>query len=333
MPRRAAATRSRRVISIIAPVFCEQETLPVFHARLSETLRSLSAKYEFEIIYVNDGSTDRSLDILLDLMKMDARIRVIDLSRNFGHQRAITAGMDAARGDCVVILDSDLQDPPETITEMVRKWEEGYHNVYGVRAERRGESVFKRLSARLFYRLLKLLSDVPIPVDTGDFRLLDRRIVDALQSMREESRYIRGLIAWVGFRQYALSYERDARFAGKTNYRLGRMLTLAVDGITSFSEKPLMLAVQMGLLITGAAFLGILYVVIGRFLHPQSIVAGWPSLLLVILFVGGTQILVSGLLGLYVGRIHRQVKRRPLYVVQDSFGFNRQSRGSTRATP
>lgn len=314
-----AATKKR--VSIVAPVYFEEETIAEFYGRLCTALKDSESRYDFEFIFVNDGSTDRSLEILLEFASSDSRIRIINLARNFGHQRAITAGIDAAAGDAVVLVDSDLQDPPEVIAGMLEKWEEGYHNVYGVRAQRKGESAFKLLTASMFYRFLNRLSEHPIPADTGDFRLLDRKLVDVLVSLREDNRYIRGLIAWSGFRQCPLEYEREARFAGETKYSLKRMIALALDGITSFSEKPLMLSVQLGLAITAASFLAAVYILVGKLLYPESVVAGWTSLLVVVLFVGGVQVLVSGLLGLYVGRIHKQVKQRPLYVVQETFGF------------
>ncbi len=311
----------RKLISVVAPVYFEEQLIGEFYRRISDVMRDLSRRYDYELVFVNDGSTDKSLEILVSFLGRDRHVRIVSLSRNFGHQRAITAGIDHASGDAVVIIDSDLQDPPEVIPQMVEKWEEGLQVIGGTRATRKGESFFKLFTARMFYRILNRLSDVPLPLDTGDFRLMDRAVVDVVRTMREESRYIRGLIVWAGFRQGTVTYERDARTAGSTKYNLKRMMSLAFDGITSFSEKPLMLAMQLGLLITGASFAGMLYLLVSRILRPESVVAGWTSLFVIVLFVGGTQILVSGILGMYVGRIYRQSKGRPLYVAAETLGF------------
>lgn len=316
----------KKLISVVAPVYFEELLIGEFYRRITAVMRSLARKYDYELVFVNDGSTDRSLEILESFLETDNRVRIVNLSRNFGHQRAITAGIDYAAGDAVVVIDSDLQDPPEVIPQMVAEWERGVQVVGGTRINRKGESFFKLFTARMFYRILNSLSDVPLPLDTGDFRLMDRAVADVVRGMREESRYIRGLIVWAGFRQGSVQYERDPRTAGATKYSLKKMLRLAFDGITSFSEKPLMLAMQLGLLITGASFLGMLYLFISRIIRPESVVAGWTSLIVIVLFVGGTQLLVIGILGLYVGRIHRQSKGRPLYIAADLRGFPRKGR-------
>lgn len=320
----------KKTISIVVPVYYEEELIEEFYSRVRRVMDGLRPRYETELIFINDGSKDRSLELLLDLTRKDRRVRILDLSRNFGHQRAITAGIDHADGDAVVIIDSDLQDPPEVIPEMIKKWEEGFDVVGGTRLKRKGETAFKLLTARIFYRLLNSLSEIPLPLDTGDFRLMDRKVVRVIRTMKEEGRYVRGLIVWAGFKQSTVAYHRDARFAGETKYSFKRMLGLALDAITSFSEKPLMLAMQMGLLITACSFLGMLYLLLSRILYPQSVVAGWTSLLVAILFVGGVQILGVGILGVYIGRIYREARDRPLYVIQDAYGFRK---GKRRETP
>jgi len=239
-------------LSVVVPAYNESARLPGTFSVVKPYLNALGRSWE--LIVVNDGSTDGSLVVLLDIAQRDPAVRVIDLSRNFGHQLAITAGIDHAAGDAVVVLDADLQDPPEVIGEMVRLWREGNQVVYGVRRARRGESAFKRLTAGAFYRILSRLSDVPVPLDSGDFRLMDRAVVDVLKELREESRYIRGLVSWVGFRQCPLPYDRDPRFAGKTKFGLGRMFVFALDGISSFSAKPLRVASHLGMMVTAAAF-------------------------------------------------------------------------------
>ncbi|HMU83094.1 MAG TPA: glycosyltransferase family 2 protein [Leptospiraceae bacterium] len=315
----------KKLISIVVPVYFEEELIAEFYSRMHPVMNQLKSRFDTELIFINDGSKDRSLEILLELTKKDSRVRILDFSRNFGHQRAITAGIDYADGDAVVIIDSDLQDPPEVIPEMIAKWEEGYDVVGGTRKARKGETAFKLFTARIFYRLLNSLSEIPLPLDTGDFRLMDRKVVKVIRTMKEEGRYVRGLIVWAGFRQSSVLYERDARFAGETKYSLKRMLGLALDAITSFSEKPLMLAVQLGLFITAGSFLAMLYLLISRILRPESVVAGWTSLFVAILFVGGVQILVVGILGVYIGRIYRESRDRPLYIVQETYGFKKRN--------
>lgn len=310
------------LLSVIIPIYFDEDNIAAMYQRLKAVLVGLEAEMQHEIVYVNDGSTDRSLEMLVALSQSDAAVRVIDLSRNFGHQRAITAGMDYARGDIVVIIDSDLQDPPEVIPDMIERWKAGFMVVYGQRTRRLNESAFKRVTAKLFYRLLARWSEVDIPLDTGDFRLMDRKVVDQLRRMREESRYIRGLVAWLGFRQCAIEYERHGRHAGETGYTLRKLFQLAFDGITGFSDRPLHIASKVGLVITAvSAALGAL-LVIEKLLNPDVILQGWTSLVLVVLFFGGVQLMTIGLLGLYVGRIYREVKRRPLYVVNGSYGVS-----------
>jgi dolichol-phosphate mannosyltransferase len=304
-------------LSVVTPVFNEEEGIEEFHRRTTAVLQAISPPLDYEILFVDDGSTDRSPDILAKLAEDDPRVAVLRFSRNFGHQLAITAGIDHARGHAVVVIDSDLQDPPEVIAGMVEKWRDGCDVVFGQRTRRPGESRFKLWTARLFYRLVNRLSDVDLPLDAGDFRLLDRRVVEVLKEIREENRYVRGLVAWVGFNQCALPYERDVRFAGETKYPLRKMLRFAADGISSFSEKPLRLAAQVGALVTAVAFAAALYIVVGKVANPTSALPGYASLMTVLLLLTGVQLLTIGILGQYLGRTYREAKRRPLYIVAE----------------
>lgn len=302
---------------MVCPVFNEEGGITEFYDRASAAMQAINPSVNYELVFVDDGSSDGSSDILKKIAEDDYRVSLVQFSRNFGHQLAITAGIDYARGDAVVIIDSDLQDPPEVIAGMVERWREGWDVVYGQRTDRPGESRFKLATARLFYRTINWLSDVHLPLDAGDFRLLDRKVVEALKHIREENRYMRGLVSWVGFKQCALPYEREARFAGETHYPLRRMLRFATDGITSFSEKPLRLAISLGTVVTIAAFLMALYIVIGKLVDPGSQLPGYASLMAVVLLLGGIQLLSVGILGQYVGRTYREAKGRPLYVVAD----------------
>lgn len=305
------------LLSVVVPVFNEDQVLREFYDRTSAVLEALAESVQSEILFINDGSSDDSLSLLSKLSQDDPRVRVISFSRNFGHQLAITAGMDHAAGDAVVVLDADLQDPPEVIPEMVRRWNEGYKVVYGVRTQRSGESRFKLLTAKFFYRVLNRLSDTPLPVDSGDFRLLDRQVVDVLKSLREENRYVRGMVSWAGFRQVPVEYERDSRYAGETKYTLAKMLRFAANGVTSFSEKPLRVSLQLGAIMMLTTFLLAAAIVVGKLLQPERSIAGYASMMVVVLFLGGVQLFTIGLLGEYVGRIYRESKRRPLYVVAE----------------
>lgn len=316
-------TINNSLLSVVVPIYFEEDTINEFYCRMKSVLVSLEQDLRHELIYVNDGSTDRSLEMLKELSERDCKVRVINFSRNFGHQIAITAGIENAAGDAVVVIDGDLQDPPEVIREMVAKWREGYKVVYGVRSKRKGESAFKLLTAHLFYRLINRLSDVKLPLDSGDFRLMDRMVVDALKSIREENRYIRGLIKWIGFSQYGLEYERDCRYAGVTKFNMSKMFKFAFDGITSFSDKPLRLSSQLGMFTTIAAFLSMVWLIINKLINPAATIQGWTSLLVVVLFLGGVQLISIGVLGEYIGRIYRETKRRPLYVIAEKCGFDR----------
>lgn len=305
------------LLSVVVPVYCEEECIRETYARLSQVLCALEPGLGHELIFVDDGSTDGTYAALAEIARDDAHVRLIRFSRNFGHQIAMTAGLDHARGDAVVIIDADLQDPPEVIAEFVEKWHEGFKVVYGQRRRRRGDGWFKRATASLFYRGLQRLSDTELPVDSGDFRLLDRQVVDALGELREAGRYMRGMISWVGFSQCAVLYDRDPRFAGTTKYPLRKMLRFATDGVTSFSSRPLILSAQFGFLITAIALLGALWVLIGKLVSPSSTTSGWTSLLLIVFFLGGVQLISIGVLGAYLARVFVEAKRRPLYVVAE----------------
>ncbi len=312
---------AKKLLSLVVPVYFEEAVIEAFYRRVLVDLQPISSEFELEFLFVNDGSTDRSLQILLDLREGDSRVKILQFSRNFGHQTAVTAGVDHAMGELVVIIDADLQDPPGVILDMLAKWREGFKVVYGVRGERKGESAFKLLTAKVFYRLLSKLSDVKIPLDTGDFRLMDRTVVEALRELREESRYIRGMVSWLGFRQTGVEYSRDPRFAGETKYPLRKMIRFALNGITSFSEKPLIFSAWFGFVVTLLGFAFLLFVIIGKIRNPAQSIGGWTSLISVVLFFGGIQLLSLGVLGQYIGRIYREVKRRPLYILERSWGL------------
>ncbi len=309
------------LISVVVPIYNEAPIISELHRRLTSALRSLPDAYE--LVFVNDGSADASPDMLRALVVSDSHARLINLSRNFGHQIAITAGMDHARGDAVVVIDADLQDPPEMIPELVAKWREGYDVVYAVREKRVGESVFKRATAAAFYRLITRITNVDIPVDTGDFRLMSRRAVEALKKVRERHRFIRGLVAWLGFKQTGVRFVRQERYAGSTKYPLKKMLKFAFDGITSFSFMPLQMATYLGFFVSVVSFLGILYVVYLRIFTQETII-GWASLMAAILFLGGVQLITLGIIGEYIGRIYDEAKARPLYFTQEVLGFERE---------
>jgi glycosyltransferase involved in cell wall biosynthesis len=311
----------RQLLSVVVPCYNEEEVLHQTHTRLSEVLRTIDMDYE--IIYVNDGSRDRTLTLLRELQAEVNSVRVLSFSRNFGHQLAVTAGIDAASGDAVVLIDADLQDPPELIPEMVAKWRDGNHVVYGVRTSRPGESHFKLVTAKLFYRMINVISDVPIPLDTGDFRLMDRRVVNALMQMPERDRFIRGMVSWVGFKQYALPYSRSERVAGESKYPLRKMVLFAVDGMISFSLVPLRLSIFFGFGAAALSVLGIVYALILR-IFTGIWAPGWTLLFMSVFFLGGVTLTCLGIVGEYVGRIYRELKRRPLYLVDEKLGFNTQ---------
>lgn len=301
--------------SVIVPMYNEEAVINETYSRLTRVMKGLNESYE--IIFINDGSRDKTSAMLTQLCNSDKNIKMIDFARNFGHQIAITAGMDYAAGECMVIIDGDLQDPPELIPEMIKIWRSGYDVVYGKRKTRQGETLFKKLTAKIFYRTLHRLTDVDIPVDTGDFRLIDRRVCEALKQLPERSRYVRGLMSWVGFKQTAIEFERSERFAGETKYPLKKMLKLAMDGIMSFSYKPLKLASYIGTILSGLSFIYLIIVLLQRIISPESVQSGWASLIAVSLFFNGIILLMLGIIGEYIGRIYDEAKGRPLYTISE----------------
>ncbi|GLC27163.1 glycosyltransferase family 2 protein [Roseisolibacter agri] len=306
-------------LSIVVPCYNEEKVIAETHRRLVAVLRQGGID-DYELLYVDDGSRDETATILGALQATDPQVRVLLLSRNFGHQIAISAGIEHASGDAVVLIDADLQDPPEVVLEMVQRWREGFDVAYGVRVDRLGETAFKRATAKIFYRALNRFSDTEIPLDVGDFRLMDRAVVDALISMPERARFIRGMVSWVGFKQVAVPYTRAPRFAGETKYPLVKMLRLAVDGLTSFSLVPLRLASWVGILSAGIALLGVIFAIATRLLTDRW-VPGWAALFVAVTFFGGIQLLALGVVGEYVGRIYAEAKRRPLYLLRSRLGF------------
>lgn len=299
-------------ISVIVPVFNEANNLEILHQRLTDQLRALAKNYE--IVFVNDGSTDASLSIIERLSETDPAVFYIDLSRNFGHQIALSAGLQYCTGLSAVLIDSDLQDPPELIPALYKKYQEGYDVVYAKRKKRAGETVFKKSTAKLFYRLFKRLVAFEIPVDAGDFRLIDRKVIDALNRMKEQSKFLRGQISWLGFKQAYVEYDRDSRQSGKTGYSYKKMVHLAMNAITSFSDAPLVLVRKLGVYISLFSFLIILYAIFAHFVLKQTI-TGWTSLIISTMFLGGIQLFSIGIIGEYISRINKNVIDRPLYIV------------------
>ncbi|PEL12001.1 glycosyltransferase [Bacillus sp. AFS017336] len=297
-------------------------------AVIHETYRQLkkvmnSAGDPYELIFINDGSKDGSVDIIKDYCSWDKTVKLIDFSRNFGHQIAISAGMDYASGEAVIIIDADLQDPPSLILDMIGKWKEGYEVVYAKRIKRNGETIFKKWSAAMFYRILRASTDISIPVDTGDFRLMDRKVCDEMKQLSENNRFVRGLVSWVGFRQTAIEYERDERLAGETKYPLKKMIKLCLDGITSFSYKPLKLAGYLGAILSSLGFVYMIYVIYLA-LFTDSVIKGWSSLISIMLLFNGFVLIILGILGEYVGRIYDETKGRPLYIVRELQGLEKE---------
>jgi polyisoprenyl-phosphate glycosyltransferase len=312
-------TRRLPLLSVVVPCFNEEAVIRETYKRLLAVLHTLPAMAA-ELVFVDDGSRDATLSLLQEIQAGDERVRVVSFSRNFGHQFAVTAGLEHAVGDAVVLIDADLQDPPEVIRDMVEHWRHGADVAYGVRVEREGETPWKLWTAKAFYRTINRMSDIPIPLDTGDFRLMDRAVVDALLAMPERDRFVRGMVAWVGFRQQPVPYNRAARFAGTTKYPLGKMIRFATDGILSFSLVPLRLASWIGFGSAALAVVGILYALITRLL-TNIWVPGWTLLFIALMFIGGVQLVFLGVIGEYLGRVYGEVKRRPLYVVKERRGF------------
>jgi len=307
-------------VTVIVPVFNEEKLVEQFYSRVKSAIAHIRS-HSFTLLFVNDGSTDSSLEKLKNLALRDTAVRIVDFSRNFGHQAAIFAGIQHSQGEAAVIIDGDLQDPPEVIPQMIKKWEQGFEVVYGKRISREGESAFKRFTAFLFYRLMRVLSDTDVPKDVGDFRLIDRKVIDVLKTHSERNIFMRGLISWIGFRQTFVEYERDRRYAGDTKYSLIRMLNFALDGITSFSIKPLRLSLMTGFvcILIGVAL--VIYTLVMKYVYPETVISGWTSLFIAVIFFGGVQLFTMGIVGEYVGKIYRETKQRPLYIVRGTYGF------------
>jgi len=302
-----------RLVSIVIPAFNEIEVIDACYQRLTSVMANLD-DFTYELIFVDDGSSDMTYERLVEIQQQDQNIKVVKLSRNFGHQIAVTAGVDIAKGDAIAIIDADLQDPPEVIPEMIEKWQDGYDVVYGVRKRRAGESKLKLLTAATFYRMLRSFTNIEIPVDVGDFRLISHRAAQELRKLREKDRFIRGLVSWIGYQQIGVPYERDERFAGNTKYPYRKMIKFAFDGITSFSNMPLRLASWLGYLASFLAFLYLLNVFVQKLMG--NTIEGWATIMVALLFLGGVQLICLGIIGEYIGRIFNETKSRPLYIIE-----------------
>ena len=307
------------VYSVIIPAYNEQEVIEESYKRLTGVMQKMDGPYE--LIFVNDGSRDETARLIVGFCEADENVRLLSFTRNFGHMPAITAGMDYAKGEAVIVIDADLQDPPEVLPEMAELWRQGYDVVYGKRKLRKGESFFKKLTSKMFYRFLCWITSVDLPLDTGEFRLIDRKVCDAVCRLKERNRYIRGLVSWVGFRQIAVEYTREKRFAGKTKYPLKKMISFAMDAITSFSDKPLKLATSIGFVISLLSFVYMAFILFQR-LFTDSTVAGWASTMGLILFTQGIVLMILGLMGEYIGRIYEELKGRPVYIVGEEIGYD-----------
>lgn len=308
-------------ISVVIPMYFEEEVANECYKRTKKILNSLN-NYEHEILFVNDGSKDKTLEILANIAKNDICVKILSFSRNFGHQAAVTAGLKYTTGDAVVIMDADLQDPPEVIIEMIELWEHGNEVIYAKRKSREGESRFKLFTAKMFYKILNGLSDVDIPKDTGDFRLADRKVVDVINSLPEHNKFLRGLFSWVGFKQTPLEYERKQRFAGKTKYPLKKMLKLASDGIISFSTKPLKILGAVGLISVSASIIILIYALISYIFNLNQLTAGWTSIMVTVTFLGGIQLLSIWLISEYIGKIYDESKGRPEYIIDKKINID-----------
>lgn len=313
-----SATSDIPVYSFILPVYNEEETLPELRSRMAALLDQLDGPAE--VLLIDDGSRDRSYALMLDIHAHDSRFKVVHFSRNFGQQIAMSAGMDLAAGQAVVLMDADLQDPPEVVVKMAEKWREGYDVVYAQRERREQETWFKKQTSKLFYRLLRRMTEVDVPLDTGDFRLIDRKALDAFRAMRERGRYVRGMFGWIGFKQTGVTYVRPGRFAGTTKYSVSKLARLALDSIISFSTLPLRMVLQIGLFVSVVSFCAGIYAITIK-LSGAYAISGWASLAVFISFIGGVQLIVMGVMGEYVGRIYEEVKHRPLYLVRNLHGF------------
>ena len=306
--------KANPVYSVVIPAYNEQEVVTDTYKRITHVMQDMGESYE--LIFIDDGSYDQTAQVIAAFCGDDPFVKLISFTRNFGHMSAISAGMEHARGQAVFVIDCDLQDPPELFPEMAAKWKEGFHVIYGKRAKREGESVFKRISAKVFYRFLRSMTTVDLPSDTGEFRLIDRKVCDAVNALPEKNRYIRGLVSWVGFKQIPIEYIRERRFAGVTKYPLRKMLRFAMDAITSFSYKPLKLATTMGFIISALSFIYILYAVYQR-LFTSDTTEGWASIIAAVLFTQGIVLMILGLMGEYIGRIYAELQNRPNYIIQE----------------
>ena len=319
----------QQLISVIVPVYNEEAVLEAFYERATAVLNGIDG-FDHELVFVDDGSADGSVEILKGFVGKDPAVKVVKFSRNFGHQVAVTAGLDLADGDLAVLIDADLQDPPELITDFIKKWREGYDVVYAVRTEREGETWFKRITAAGFYRLLGWMTNIEIPADVGDYRLMTRRFVDQLKRLGERDRFVRGLVSWVGFKQAGVPYKRDARFAGDSKYPLSKMLRFAKDGISSFSTLPLRLVTWSGYAASGLAFLYLISVFVQKAMGIT--IQGWPTMMVAILFLGGVQLISLGFIGEYIGRIFNEVKGRPIYIVEEIISQKQNGGGDSGMT-
>ena len=308
-------------ISLVIPMYYEEQVAEECYKRVSKVLKGLK-DYDYEIIFVNDGSKDKTLSILEKIADKDKKVKIVSFSRNFGHQAAVTAGLKYVTGDAVVIMDADLQDPPELVPDMLKKWEEGYEVIYGKRKKRDGESAFKLLTAKAFYATLNKLSDVEIPKDTGDFRLVDRKVVDVVNSLPEHNKFLRGLFSWVGFKQYPYEYERKERFAGKTKYPLKKMLKLAKDGIIGFSTKPLKIVGGLGILSVVVSIIILIYAILSFAFSWNNLTAGWTSIMCTMTFLGGIILISLWMIGEYIARIYDETKQRPQYIVDKTINID-----------
>lgn len=304
-----------KALSIIIPIYNEAGNIQILFERLSQVIRGM--KQDAEYVFVNDGSRDNSMEIIKTLAQSNPDVRYLDFSRNFGHQVAVAAGLDYCTGECAIIIDADLQDPPELIPELYKKWKDGFEVVYAKRRSREGESFLKKFTAKLFYRTLKRITSIHIPVDTGDFRIIDRKVINVLRKMPEQQKFLRGQISWIGFRQTYIEYDRDERHAGKSGYTYKKMLRFALDGITSFSNLPLRFATITGFVVSGIAFVLILYALYER-LVTKNYVPGWASLMLAVLFIGGVQLISIGIIGEYISRMSSNIRNRPLYILRET---------------
>lgn len=306
-----------KLLSVIVPTYNEEQGIHEFYRRTKAVLDSLAPQFTYEIIFVNDFSTDQTLSKLKELALLDRQVKIIHFSRNFGNQIAITAGIDAAKGDLAVIIDDDLQDPPELISAFINNWLAGYKVVYGVRPNRKGVNPLFKYAARLYYRLIGNLSETKIPKDSGDFRLIDKAVMDVLRNMREESRYYRGMVSWVGFNQIGIEYERDPRYAGTSTFSPMKYFRFAINGLTSFTDRPLYFSSALGIMITLISFIFLFILVAKKIIDPSFSIPGWPSLITLVLFFGGIQLLSIGIVSIYISKIYREVKGRPLYIIEE----------------